>query len=227
MRKLFAVIAFALLLAIRATAGEPLRVSILGDSYSTFAGYLAPDTNLVWYNATEADLKRTDVMRVEQTWWHQLLTRRGWTLERNNSYSGSTVCNTGYRGEDYTHESFVTRASNLGAPDAILVFGGTNDSWAGAPIGDYKFAQWTRDELYSFRPAMACLLDTLRTLYPKAAVTVISNDGLKPAITESMDSICRHYGVPMIQLRDISKRHGHPDQKGMRAIADQIDEAMR
>ena len=43
---------------------------------------------------------------------------------------------------------------NLGDPDIILVFGGTNDSWAGSPIGEYVWADWTDEQLYSFRPAM-------------------------------------------------------------------------
>ncbi len=35
------------------------RLSILGDSYSTFEGYLTPDTNAVWYWNHEWDC--TDV----------------------------------------------------------------------------------------------------------------------------------------------------------------------
>ena len=47
-------------------------VSILGDSYSTFQGYLQPDTNYVWYNAGKHD--NTDVTAVQQTWWHRLIS---------------------------------------------------------------------------------------------------------------------------------------------------------
>ena len=45
-------------------------------------------------------------------------------LERNNSYSGSTVCHTGYKGADYSDRSFITRMVDLGQPDIILVFWG-------------------------------------------------------------------------------------------------------
>ena len=48
-------------------------VSILGDSYSTFENYLACDSNEVWY--FKGKQKRTDVTDVEQTWWHQLITK--------------------------------------------------------------------------------------------------------------------------------------------------------
>ena len=63
----------------------------------------------------------------------------GFSWNVNNSYSGSTVCHTGYEKADYSDRSFITRIHNLGTPDIILVFGGTNDSWAGAPIGVYQY----------------------------------------------------------------------------------------
>ena len=133
-------------------------VSILGDSYSTFQGYLEPDTNYVWY-FDGTPRTQTDVTSVTQTWWHQLIKAKGWRLLKNNSFSGSTICNTGYRQEDVTRNSFIARMDNLGgAPDIIYIFGGTNDAWANSPIGDYKYEAWTKQDLYSFRPAMAYML---------------------------------------------------------------------
>ena len=200
-------------------------VSILGDSYSTFEGWLTPDTNAVWYTLPP-DTRRTDVKGVDQTWWHQVLKRKGWKLEVNNSYSGSTVCNTGYRDEDYTYESFVTRMTALGMPDVILIFGGTNDSWAGSPIGEFKYDGIRRADLFSFRPAMAYMLARMKELYPTADIYFISNDGLKESITQSVGTICSHYGVPLIQLRGIDKKSGHPSVVGMKQIADQVCEAI-
>lgn len=49
-------------------------VSILGDSYSTFENYLSCDSNAVWY--WNGKHENTDVTTVEQTWWHQLITKR-------------------------------------------------------------------------------------------------------------------------------------------------------
>lgn len=39
-------------------------VSILGDSYSTFEGYVQPDTNLVWYLKTPPKGRKTDMVYV-------------------------------------------------------------------------------------------------------------------------------------------------------------------
>ena len=58
--------------------------------------------------------------------------------------------------------------------------------------------------------------------YPTATIYVISNSELKESITQSMQTICDHYGIKMIQLHDIDKQNGHPNVKGMRQIAEQI-----
>lgn len=206
-----------------AVAQSKPSVSILGDSYSTFEGYLTPDTMDIWYFSGKQDARRTDVENVGQTWWMQLIKKKNWKLELNNSWSGSTICYTGYRDEDYSRRSFITRVPALGSPDIILIFGGTNDSWANAPIGEFKYSDWRRSDLYTFRPAMACMLAKIKERYPTADVYVISNDGLKPEITGSMEQICKHYDVPMIQLHDISKTAGHPNVQGMMQIAEQLD----
>lgn len=215
----------ALLLAVvgggqSASAQYHKALSILGDSYSTFAGYVEPDTDLVWY-APEHD-KLTDVRRVTQTWWHLLARENGFRLCVNNSYSGATVCNTGYRQADYTDRSFCTRLNRLGCPDVIVVFGGTNDTWAKSPVGQFQYEGWTQRDLYSFRPAMAYLLAHLQERYPNVELYVVINDILSADITSSMQIICRHYGVRYIQLEHIDKLNGHPTVKGMAQIAEQL-----
>ena len=47
---------------------DSVRVTIFGDSYSTFEGYLTPDTNEVWYFTAAHQQRANDVNRVEQTW---------------------------------------------------------------------------------------------------------------------------------------------------------------
>ena len=40
------------------TVGAQQKVSILGDSYSTFYGYVEPDTNLCWYGVADSFVHR-------------------------------------------------------------------------------------------------------------------------------------------------------------------------
>lgn len=205
-------------------------VSILGDSYSTFQGYMQPDSNVVWY-WDSPDAQNTDVHSVRETWWHQFIKENGYKLCVNNSFSGATICFSGYKRDnpdfaDYSDRSFVTRLKNLGCPDVIFIFGGTNDSWAGSPIGDYQYSGWTREDLFSFRPAMAKLLEGVIDYYPNVEIYFLLNDGLKEEINESVKTICEHYQVPCIELKEIDKINGHPSIKGMQQISEQIKSFM-
>ena len=219
---------FALLLTLCTTgmAQGFKSVSILGDSYSTFEGYLQPDTNFVWYWKTP-NTQQTDVCSVTQTWWHLVIEENGYKLCQNNSFSGSTICNTGYNKEDYSKRSFIARMNNLGSPDIIFILGGTNDSWAGSPIGEYQYSDWTEAELYKFRPAMAYMLHNMKSLYPKSEIYFILNNELRQSINESVETICKHYDIELIKLNDIHKISGHPSIKGMRQIANQVKEKIK
>ena len=216
---------FALLLAGLSADAQTKTVSVLGDSYSTFEGYLTPETNEVWYYKKPKS-NMTDVVSVTQTWWHQLIRKNGWRLCVNNSYSGSTICNTGYDGNDYTKRSFTTRMDNLGCPDIIFIFGATNDSWCGAPLGEYQYEDIRPDQLWQFRPALAYLLSWMKDRYINTELYFILNNDLKQEINESVNIICEHYGVPVIALKDIDKKSGHPSVKGMEQIANQIQETI-
>lgn len=196
-------------------------VSILGDSYSTYKGHMTSPENAVWYDGV-AKKDRTDVERVDQTWWHQLIKNQGYRLVTNNSYSGATICNTGYRDNDYTDRSFLTRLPNLGSPDKIYVFGGTNDDWSHAPMGEFKYSDWKRADLYHVRPAMAAMVKGLQDYYPGADIVLIINSGLRKDVTDALKTVAKHYGVEYIQLQDIDKMSNHPTVKGMKQIADQI-----
>ena len=195
-------------------------VSILGDSYSTFDGYLTPSTNETWYY--QGNRGNSDLNDVTQTWWWQFINDNGFKLCVNNSWSGATISYYGYDGNDYSPRSFITRSDNLGCPDIILIFGGTNDSWAGAPIGEYKYDNLRRDDFFYYRPALAYLLQHTQKRYPGVAIYFIINDGLSNEVTQSTQTICDHYGVKYIQLRDIHKQSGHPDRVGMQQIAQQL-----
>ena len=227
MKNLILLMVVGMLGCFTAKAQNSKSISILGDSYSTFQGYLQPDTNAVWY-WDNVEAMNTDVHHVRETWWHQFIKKNGYRLCINNSFSGSTICYSGYKTigpdfTDYSDRAFVTRLDQLGGPDIIFVFGGTNDSWAGSPIGEYKYSGWTREDLFSFRPAMACMLEKMIDRYPNVKIYFLLNDDLRDEIDESVKTICSHYEVDLIELVDIHKINGHPSVKGMRQICEQIE----
>ena len=209
-----------LLIPLFVGAQNRLRISILGDSYSTFQGYI-PEGNETWYY-TPADTSRTDVDNVTQTWWWQVINQAGCLIEKIDSYSGATISNHGYNNEDYSYRSFVTRLPRLGSPDVIFIFGGTNDDWAGAELGEYQYENFTRSDLYTYRPALAYLLQQSKERYPNVKIYFIINSGLQKEFVESTKVICRYYDIPLIELKDIDKKQNHPTVKGMKSIAQQV-----
>lgn len=206
------------------TENRILCCSILGDSYSTFGGFVTPESNRCFYNG---ESKESDVLNIEETWWYQIILKKGYKLEYNNSTVGSTICNTGYGGNDASDFSFVTRMKNIGRPDIIFIFGGTNDSWADSPIGDYKYSDITSEDLKFFRPSFAYMLDYLLKHNPNAKIYNIVNTELDLDITNSMATICKYYGVNNIVLPPFDKPfHQHPSKAGMETIANFIIDNM-
>ena len=116
----------------------------------------------------------------------------------------------------------ITRLTRLGSPDILLIFGGTNDSWAGAEVGSYKYENQTREDLFTYRPALAKLLSEAQSRFPNVRILYLINTGLRKEITESTIEICKHYGVEYLQLKEIGKQSGHPNIAGMKSIASQV-----
>lgn len=210
-----------LMTAITVASAQTKKVSILGDSYSTFQGIIPANYATFYPN------DRNDVTAVEQTWWSLYIKAKGYQLEKNDSWGGTTICGTGYGRMDSYNTSFLVRTDSLGNPDIIFVFGGTNDAWANSPMGEYKYSDWTKEDCKNFRPALACLLDTLKKSYPNAQIYSILNSELKEDINVSFREICGHYNVQLIELHDIEKQNGHPSISGMKSICDQLLEAIK
>lgn len=204
-----------------AVAAQTKKVSILGDSYSTYKGIIPSNYSTFYPDANN------DVSSVEQTWWSLYIKAKGYQLEKNDSWGGTTICGTGYGRMDSSRSNFISRVDSLGNPDIIFVFGGTNDAWANSPVGEYQYSDWTKDDCKNFRPALACLLDMLQKRYPKASIYSILNSELREPINESFREICKHYNVQLIELHDIEKQNGHPSVSGMKSICDQLLKAIK
>ena len=217
MRKLLLLMLMMAMLA--CSSAQTKKVSILGDSYSTFVGIIPANYASFYPN------DRNDVTEIGQTWWSLYLKDKGYQLEKNDSWGGTTICGTGYGGMNTSRTNFISRVDSLGNPDIIFVFGGTNDAWANAPIGEYQYSDWTTDDCKNFRPALACLIDMLQKRYANAEICFILNSELKESVNESMREVCKHYNVKLVELHDIEKQNGHPSINGMKSICEQLLEA--
>ena len=203
------------------------RVSVLGDSFGTFDTWMTPAENKSHYSVwSKYASNYQNLNSVEQTWWFKAIYEsEGYALEVNNSYAGATMVNTPLSGYDVSC-SFINRASNLGNPNVIFICGGTNDQWSTAPIGEYKYSDWTEDDKKQFRPGTAYLIHYLKTQYPAAQLYFVLNCGLD-RVSESIRTICDHYGVPLIAPASIGKCFDyHPNVSGMATIAEGLKDAM-
>jgi hypothetical protein len=174
-------------------------------------------------------LNESDVTKVEETWWHDLANENG-KLVLNCSWSGTTICNTGYDGSDNSRISFIARFEKLFANgffeenkiDTFLLFGGTNDSWSDAPLGEPMRSGWKTEDLYNVLPAFSYLMEQLTAKLQDAKIYCIINDGLKDEITDFYKSVCEEKGIDYIELCGIEKFDGHPTIDGMRQIKEQV-----
>lgn len=203
--------------------------SILGDSISTFSGYISEGNN-TWY---PKDSETNDVQSVDETWWKMFEADFGSEIAVNNSYSGSPVSyDASADGVDSLAKSysFIGRSETIGSPDLLLVFGGTNDSnfikSKGGNVGEYKYADWTDDDLTAYRPALAYLLHKLKTGHPDVQIVFMLGSWIIDSVKESTHTICDHYNVPCVDLTDVTMAGGHPDKVGMVTIKNQLIQFM-
>ena len=222
--------ALAIIMSACVKTPEPIRFSILGDSYSSYEGYVHPDSNDVY------PYENIGLTGVEQMWWAQVADSTDWILERNNSFSGALMCNYDYVNY-YGQYSFIRRMDDLGHPDVIFIFGATNDACAHnddgpvVSLGDYIYSDWTEEQLCDFRPALAYLFDHLKTRYPKAKLYFLLDMNLGTGgVTEirraeflsSIHRIANHYDVDCIDLTGIHKSQWHPNAEGQKDIAEHV-----
>ena len=132
---------------------------IFGDSYSTFAGCI-PAGYAPYYSGRRE--RGPDIESADQSWWGLMVNETGVNLVRNDSWSGSTIGYTGYNNSDTSKSSsFIYRLEKLTQEgfftenkiDTVFVFGGTNDSWSNAPLGELKYDDFKEEELFSVLPA--------------------------------------------------------------------------
>ena len=147
----------------------PVFVSVLGDSISTFDGYLPtePEAYDTWYPRDSLD-------SVEETWWMRVIEDNGFILLSNASWTGSHVIGdstdrSGYTGCGDGRADAVRGYHDDGSilpPDIILVFMGANDFLHSLPLGTYTPGkEVTEGEQESFADAYRMLLTKLTERY--------------------------------------------------------------
>ncbi|MBE6739881.1 MAG: hypothetical protein E7565_06140 [Ruminococcaceae bacterium] len=208
------------------------NVLIIGDSYSTFKGFI-PEDYAFYYS--EEEREGTGVTRVEETWWHLLKEEANLNILLNDSWSGSTIGYTGYNGNDTSKSSsFIYRLRRLkengffeeNRIDKVFVFGGTNDSWCGAPLGEIKTDNISENDLYNVLPAIYYFFASLKEFLPKTKIYCLMNTNLLPEIYDCFNTVCEKLDILPIKFEHITKNGGHPNIQGMIDIKNAVLKAL-
>ncbi|NLE14662.1 MAG: SGNH/GDSL hydrolase family protein [Spirochaetales bacterium] len=205
--------------------------SILGDSISTFAGFV-PAENELFYPK-----EGVDVTKVEQTWWHLLAKRCHLDLIMNESYSGSRISRTGLRPitSSFLDEKRQARLSG----DLIIVFGGTND-WGQAdlPVTKEVFIQAYEElvtTMLEHHRASKLYFCTPLQRTDRALNQVNIHNWTQLELAAAIRAIVgKHSGAHLIDLAayPISEGDGmladnlHPTKKGMEVLSHLVQEGL-
>ena len=183
------------------------KLSILGDSISTYDGFIPSDATAFY--------PKGKITNVNRTYWKMLMDMLGMTLEKNNSYSSSTVTSS----KSFTPLSDDSRLSNLGSPDVILVEGGTNDIYAGKNKGVFNGVGLSKLDLSDFTQACTKVISRLQAEHPNAKIiwltpSFIDNTGVYNGrvnctiertndICNAIIEVCGMMGVEFIDMRKV------------------------
>lgn len=106
------------------------KISIVGDSISTYSGYIVDGYTPFYPNG--------DVNNVDKTWWGKLIKDTGMILLRNASWSGSKV--TGDSNSTAIVGCSTQRVDDLSdgenEPDIVIIYISVNDWGASKQLGD-------------------------------------------------------------------------------------------
>ena len=191
------------------------KISILGDSISTFKGFI-PTNYLHFYPQSYGDVRN-----IYQTWWMQVINGLGAGLFIDNAYGGSTVCN---------FDSFSTSNDNRlkaliineKVSEVLLIFMGTNDC-----ASEYVNAN-------SFEEAYTTMLTKIQSLSPGTEIILINLPSSKLYSVDSqyaLNQVIRKCAnqfkyklvdISGLNLSDQLIDNAHPNSSGMKALSKAI-----
>ena len=205
------------------------RLSILGDSISTYRGVSDDETA----NATLIynPYRYKEPFPAEKTYWGRLIERLGLLLCVNNSFSGGNLS-----GRDNSNAG-VNRAKNLARddgtePDIIILFMGINDLGRGidpAYFGaDYSLTLKRIGGLYP-GAKVCCVNLPDRDIFLKARAELFNGE-ISKAVKEAGENffIADLFGSRLNNdFYYMNTTDGlHPDEDGMAVIAEVIEKAI-
>ena len=187
------------------------KVSILGDSISTFTGTMPADYNIYYPESG-------DIPNAGQTWWGQLLANTGMVLCRNASSANTDVTGNSLALDGSAPGCSIRRIVDLKGtdgsnPDVIIIYMGINDFARSRTLGSFTSpGVQTEGEVMVFTDAYELMLQKINALYPTASIyccTLLERCDLNgntgaPAVNLNGDTVADFN----TQIKAIAKAYG-------------------
>ena len=187
------------------------KVSILGDSISTFTGTMPADYNIYYPESG-------DIPNAGQTWWGQLLANTGMVLCRNASSANTDVTGNSLALDSSAPGCSIRRIVDLKGtdgsnPDVIIIYMGINDFARSRTLGSFTSpGVQTEGEVMVFTDAYELMLQKIKALYPTASIyccTLLERCDLNgntgaPAVNLNGDTVADFN----TQIKAIAKAYG-------------------
>lgn len=199
---------------------KTVKVGILGDSISTFKGWLTTEDYNPFYpdydpNVGSDAAKAVD--SVEKTWWHRLIYvyMKDAVLDVNSSWQGTRVVHEEQKGvvsKELQPAGFIDRCLDFKEPDVIFIHGGTNDKTQQTPLDEYTAAYKE-------------IINKMQAKYSGVTVILIIGDRLNAPYASPILDIAKEYGLRTVDFRgdDIEKCKGsHPTAPAFDFMAKKI-----
>ena len=207
------------------------KISILGDSLSTFGGSMSDPSNSRYSTGgwTVAGNRcrypqNNLLFNVTDTYWYKLMQRFNFVFGVNDSWAGSRVSWNGTtESEDVGADKYFgspTRIGHLddnGEPDIILVNGGTNDIIHNVTIGTFNYENpqnYTDEQIAAlpvntFADAYRTMIIRLMHTYPDARIICVLPNYCHSLYTpekadqynEIIKECCDYFGIKWIDAR--------------------------
>ena len=165
-----------------ASVQSNIRIAILGDSISTYAGKLVSDIDGYQGTKYKVYYPKGDVKKVEDTWWYKLSLLLGVKYDNicNCSWSDSRVTGSSNLINNANAGCSTKRISDLSykgfLPDLVICFISCNDWAENVPIGDWDTSAPIPKEglLTTFKEAYALMLFKIHQHYPSSKVVCLT-----------------------------------------------------
>ena len=191
------------------------KISILGDSISTFDGYIPKDYKYFYPQPYG------DVRNIYQTWWMKVINGLGGGLYINNAYGGSTVCNF----DEFSTSNdkrLETLRINENNSDVLLIFMGTNDCAS-------KYVN-----VNTFKEAYMTMLYKLKTISPNSEIILINlpisklyNKDFQYELNQVIRKCAEDFNYQLIDISGLDMTNelidsAHPNSNGMKILSKAI-----